>query len=216
LVAGVTLVCGTAARAQDAGDPSTTNEQGGRGWNYPSKGPTREQSRAAGGDEHWWEHGPWSVAASFGPAWFTGDGVSGNTDFAAEARLARDVSHDVYLLGSYSFLDVETKVDDPTTGSSREQSHDLHAVCFGAGFRVDLTEEVQLFIEPKAGVLFGGDTDAAPVGMLSAGVEISATEGVWIRLAVTGLVTDANINTNHTHANLDSGVFATVGIAFEF
>src|SRR4051812_27624077 len=115
IVSGVALAWAPAARAQDAGDASSSD----RGWNYPSKGPTREQSRAAGGDEHWWEHGPWSVAASFGPAWFTGDGVSGNTDFAAEARLAPDVSHHLYLLGPYSFLDVATKVGDPPTASCR-------------------------------------------------------------------------------------------------
>jgi hypothetical protein len=213
VAAAAALTCGSAVRAQAPDDTTTTNA---RDWNYPPQGPTRSQARAAGADEHWWENGPWSVAASFGPAWFAGDGISSTTDFAAEARLARDLSHDVYLLGSYTFLLAETKVTDPATGSSDEEDHDLHAISFGAGFRLDVTDEVQLFIEPKAGVLFGGDTDPAPVGMLSAGLEVLAAEGVRVRVAVTGLVTDADISTKGRDANLDSGVFGSVGIVFEF
>ena len=197
-----------AARAQNTDADTTTSE---RAWAYPSRGPSRSQARAADPNRSWWDQGSWYASATAGPAWFGGDGLSRSADFAAEGRIARDLTDEVYLVGSYTFALAETKGD--AAGLGGDETHDLHAFALGVGFRFEATPEVQFFIEPRVGVLFGSDADTAPVGMLSGGVEVSVTEGIAVRFAVTGLITDSSISREGAD---DSGVMGTLGIAFEF
>ena len=158
---------------------------------------------------------PWYFTATAGPAWFGGDDVSDATSFAGQVRLARDLSDEAYLVGSYLFAMPETETDT-AGGGTDEDSHDLHAFTFGAGLRGDVTQEVQLFIEPRAGVLFGSDIDAAFAFTLAGGVDFRVTEGVAVRFEVTGLLTDAEIDTGGADANLESGFLASFGVSFEF
>jgi len=202
-----------AARAQASGpdDGATTSE---RNWAYSSRGPSRSQARASDPNRSWWDQGSWYASISAGPAWFDGDGLSGSADFAAEARVARELSDEVYLLGSYTFALVES--DGASAGSGDDETHDLHVLALGVGFRFEATPEVQFFVEPRVGVLFGSDADAAPVGMLSGGVEVSVTEGIAVRFAITALVTDSDISREGQDAKVDSGVMGMLGVSFEF
>jgi hypothetical protein len=204
---------GGATYAQESDSRPTTGE---REWAYPSRGPSRAEARAANANRPGWDPYSWYASVSAGPAWFNGDGLSDSADFAAEGRLAHDLTDEVYLVGAYTFALTETEGDDGLGGSTDEDTVDLHIFSFGVGFRLEATPEVHFFIEPRAGVLFGSDADAAPVGLLSGGVELAVTEGIAVRFAVTGLITDSDINTEGPDANLDSGVMGTLGIAFEF
>ena len=206
--------CGAfTARAQDPNDDagSTTAQ---RDWSYSSRGPTRSEARASDPNRSAWDQGSWYASISAGPAWFGGDNMSNSTGFALEGRVARDLTDEVYLLASYTFALAESKPGPDSFGG--DEHHDLHAFAFGVGFRFEVTPEVQFFVEPRAGVLFGSDADAAPVGMLSGGVEVSVTEGIAVRFTITGLVTDSTISRRGTDANVDSGVMGTFGVSFEF
>jgi hypothetical protein len=199
-----------AAQAQDS-DSTTTSD---RNWAYPSRGPSRSEARAPDPNRPGWDPYSWYASVSAGPAWFGGDRMSNSAGFAAEGRVAHDLTDEVYVLGAYTFALAETRVREELVAD--HDTHDLHVFSAGVGFRFDASPEVQFFLEPRVGVLFGGDADAAPVGILSGGVELSVTEGIAVRFAVTGLVTDSDINTSGFDANLNSGVIGTLGIAFEF
>jgi hypothetical protein len=200
-----------AARAQDSDSGATTAE---RNWEYPSRGPSRSEARAADPNRSGWDPYPWHWSVAAGPAWFNGDNLSDTPAFAVEARLAKDLTDEVYLVGSYDFALVESELGSNSFLSS--EWHDVHALAFGVGFGFDLTPEVQFFVEPRAGVLFGSDADVAPVVLLSAGLEASVTEVIAVRFAITGLVTDTDINRDNADAHIDSGIMGTFGIAFEF
>ena len=202
----------SSAVAQGADDGKTTAE---RDWAYPTKGPTREQARTPGPEAPWWQQGPWYAGVEAGIGWFDGDGLTNAPDFVAEGRIACDLADEFYLLGSYTFALAETEVET-LAGDSEQEKHDIHVLAFGMGARFLASPEMQLFVEPRVGVLFGSDADVAPAGMLSAGIDLFATEGLAVRFAVTGMVTDSDINTDGEDANLRSGVMGTLGIVFEF
>lgn len=216
LVFGLVVALCTATPAQVTGADDESDTTTERRWSYSSRGPGRNLARASDPSASWWETGPWYGGVSAGPAWFGGDGLADSTDFAAEARVARDLTDNIYLLGSYTFAIVESEGDAALGGSGDEERHDLHIFTLGVGFRADVTPEVKLFIEPRAGLLFGSDADAAPVGALTGGVDVSVTEGIALRFAVTGLLTDSAISRDGPDANLESGVYATLGVTFEF
>jgi hypothetical protein len=201
-----------AARGQDTKpDSDATTSQ--RDWAYSSRGPARGQSDP---NKSWWDTGYWYGSVSAGPAWFGGSEMSDSVDFSIEGRIARDLSDDVYLVGSYTFALAETKPADVPGASSEEEKHDLHMLAVGFGLRLEPAPDLQFFLEPRVGLLVGSDADAAPVGILSAGVELSVTEGIAVRFAVTGFVTDSDIERDGPDANLDSGVMGTLGISFAF
>ena len=201
-------------RAQETRpDDATTSD---RDWAYPTRGPTREQARSADPNRPLWQEGPWFGSVAAGLVWFDGDNLSGSADFAADLRLGFDLSNEASLVASYTFALAETEVPSSGGGSVDEETHDIHILALGVDLQADVTHELRLFIEPRVGVLFGSDADVAPVGMLSGGVALTVVEGTTLRLAVTGLVTDSDINTSGEDANLDTGVMATLGLAFEF
>ena len=206
------LALAAPARGQEGDDATTTP----RDWAYPSRGPGPGQGQHTDPNRSWWDTGSWYASVSAGPAWFGGDDMSDSVDFAVEGRVARDLSDEVYLVGSYTFAIAETQASDVPGASDDEEKHDLHILAAGFGVRFDLSRDAQLFIEPRAGVLFGSDSDAAPVGLLSGGVDLIVTEGIVVRFAVTGFVTDSDIDRNGPDANLETGVMGTLGIAFEF
>ena len=208
----VTVIGQAPARGQEGetvtpdGDSRTT---AGRQWSYDTRGPRH----ATGPGQSVVR--PWYFTASAGVGWFGGDDISDTPGFAGQLRLARDLSDEAYLVGSYLFALPETEVTTPGGGTD-EDRHDLHAFTFGAGLRGDVTREAQLFIEPRVGVLFGSDIDAAFAFTLSGGVDFFVTEGVAVRFEVTGLLTDADIDTSGPTANLESGFIANFGVSFEF
>jgi hypothetical protein len=196
---------------RDSDEGRTTAE---RGWTYDTRGPNRSAANQRGGQ--WWENGPWFVALGAGPAWFGGDDLGDSVSFAAQARVGREITDEVYVVGSYLLAFPETDVTDPASGSTADDRHDLHAVTFGVGFQGEVTPEVRLFVEPRAGVAFGSDIDAAPVGAVTAGVALYPTEGIAVRFEVTGLVTDADVDTDAGDAKVKTGVVGTFGVSFEF
>ena len=143
-----------------------------------------------------------------------GDNLSGSPAFVAEGRLAKDLTDEAYIVAAYDFVLVESESQE--SGSTDTAWHDLDAFTFGAGFRLPVSPEVHFFFEPRGGVLFGSDADVAPVGMLSAGLEATAAEGITVRFAITGLATGTDISRNGTDARVESGIMGTFGIAFEF
>ena len=207
----ITACAADAARAQD-GEADPTTDQ--REWNYSSRGPARREAGSRDPGRSWWNEGPWHASIAAGPAWFGGDNISDSVGFVAEVKLARDLTDEVYALASYDLLTAKTEPDPDSFGS--DESHVLHTLALGVGFRFEVTPEVELFLEPRAGILFGGDADAAPAGLLSGGIEVSVTEGIAIRFALTGLLTDSTLSTSGPDGELESGVMGTLGISFEF
>jgi hypothetical protein len=210
LVATLVIFVSTAARAQDPDSSPTTAD---RNWQYPSHGPTRSEAKAADPNRSTWDLYPWHASVSGGPAWFGGENLSGSPAFVAEGRLAKDLTDEAYVVAAYDFVLVESETEASSLSS---EWHDLHAFTFGAGFRLPLSQEVHFFFEPRGGVLFGSDADVAPVGMLSAGLEAMAAEGITVRFAITGLATGTDISRNGTDARVESGIIGTFGISFEF
>ena len=206
---------GSAARGQEApGDPDggTTAP---RDWDYSSRGPERTPGQSSG--RQWWETGPWFIVPSLGGGWFDGDGMSDSPAFIAQLQVARELSGEAYLFGSYLFALPETDGDDASPGGGIDnETHDLHAFTLGAGLRGQINPDFRLFLEPHGGVLFGSDIDAAGVFALAAGVDLVVTEGVSVRFAVTGLLTGADIDTGGADAELESGIIGTFGVSFEF
>jgi len=211
LVATVVMVVSAAARAQDPDASPTTAD---RNWQYPSHGPTRSEAKAADPNRSTWDLYPWHASITGGPAWFGGENLSGSPAFVAEGRLAKDLTDEAYIVAAYDFVLVESESEN--SGSSDTHWHDLDIFTLGAGFRLPLSPEVHFFFEPRGGVLFGSDADVAPVGMLSAGLEAIAAEGITVRFAITGLATGTDISRNGTDARVESGIIGTFGIAFEF
>ena len=210
LLAGVAFDGGVLGQEDaGAGDAGTTSS---RDWSYPPRGPDRGRGDRPGGQ--WWESGPWHASAGVGAGWFGGDDLSDSAAFAAQLRVGCDLSDEAYFVGSYLFASPET---DGGAGDAADESHDLHVLTLGVGLRADVTDGVRLFVEPRAGALFGSGVDAAPVGALTGGVDFFVAEGISIRLELTGLITDAEIDTGDAgSANLDSGVIGSFGISFEF
>jgi hypothetical protein len=200
----------SAARAQDPDADATTAE---RTWQYPSRGPSRSEAKASDSSRPGWDPYPWHWSVAAGPAWFNGDNLADSPAFAVEARVAKDLTDEVYVVGSYNFAYVESNLGANSFLSS--EWHDVNALAFGVGFRFDLSQKVQFFVEPRAGVMFGSDADAAPVGMLSAGLEAAVAEGIAVRFTITGLVTDSDINRRGSDAKNDSAIMGTFGVAFE-
>src|SRR5688500_5029973 len=77
------------AQGQDPDADGTTNR---REWAYPSRGPAPGQRGARAVDPNGSGLGPWYGSVSAGLGWFDGDGLSNSTGFAAEGRLACDLT----------------------------------------------------------------------------------------------------------------------------
>jgi hypothetical protein len=195
--------------AADGGARTTAD----RAWTYDTRGPNQSAAEKPG--TQWWETGPWFMVVSAGPAWFDGDDMANSVTFAGQVRVGRELSRSAYLFGSYLFALPETHITGPG-GNSDFDSHDLHAVTFGGGVQAVLSPEFRLYLEPHLGVLFGSDIDAAPVGALTGGFALYATDYVAMRFEVTGLVTDATIDTSAGDAEIDTGVIVSFGVLFEF
>lgn len=195
--------------AADGGSRTTAD----RAWTYDTRGPS--QSGAVKPGTQWWETGPWFVIVSAGPAWFDGDDLDNSVSFAAQVRVARELSRNAYIVGGYLFALPETDVTN-ASGASNHDRHDLHAVTIGAGMQGDVSPDFRLYVEPHIGVLFGSDIDAAAVGSVTAGVAFFATDQLAMRFEITGLVTDATIDTNAGDARIKAGIVGSFGISFEF
>lgn len=157
----------------------------------------------------------WHFSAGAGVAFFTGDdAVDGDPGFSAELRLAREMTGDFYVVGSYLVATAETESPDPDGATDRDD-YFLHVPTIGIGLRVEATPSIHLFVEPKVGAVFG-DVDAAPVGGATAGADFEIQSGLSLRVGITGLFTDAALDTPAGDVDL-SGIFSVgVGLVFEF
>jgi hypothetical protein len=159
----------------------------------------------------------WFFSGSAGIALFSGsDAVDGQAGFAAELRAAREISGDFYVVGSYLLAVPRTEVTDPLSGSTDRESHALHALTIGLGYRAEITPEIHLFVEPRIGGLFGTDVDAAPIGGASAGIEIDLRPGLAVNVRFTGLFTDTQMDTRVGDVHLNGIWSVGVGLTFEF
>jgi hypothetical protein len=160
---------------------------------------------------------PWQVSGSVGVGYFTGDrAVRDNAGFTAELRVSHDLADSFYIVGSYLLGFARTEVTDPDDGSTDRDTAVLNVPTIGLGFRGEVTPGIHLFIEPRLGLLFGGDADTAPAGGAAAGVDIQLNPGIDVRVAFTGLLTDSDIDTSAGDAHL-SGIWSVgVGLVFEF
>jgi hypothetical protein len=157
----------------------------------------------------------WFVSGTAGIGWFTGDdGIDGDPGFTLELRGAREITGDFYVVGSYLLAFAKTEVS--LEGTSDRDTHVLHVPTIGLGYRAELSPEVHLFVEPRLGVLFGSDADAAPVGGAAAGVELEVRPGLLVNVRLTGLFTDASLDTAGLDQDLN-GIFSVgVGLTWEF
>ena len=158
---------------------------------------------------------PWEVSVSAGAAWVGGDDLSDSMDFAAQLRLGKQLSNEVYVAGSYLFAIAETQFESPLGGPDETEDHDLHIASLGVGLRLEVTEEILFFVEPRIGVIFG-DADTGPVAGFAGGVELAVTEGVALRFEVLGLAADTSLDTAFGDADVDSVAAFTLGVTFEF
>lgn len=159
--------------------------------------------------------GAWFASASVGPAWFSGDRIDEGPDFFAQFRFGRELTREVYLVGSYGIGFVTTDVRTPD-GSRDEETHDLHAVTGGFGVRLELAPEFEVFVEPRVGMVFGSDAHLGPAGGGTAGLSLQAAEGLYLRLELTGLVADTSLDTRGRNADLDALWSVGLGLQFEF
>lgn len=157
----------------------------------------------------------WHFSAGGGVAFFSGDdAVDGEAGFAAEVKLAREMTGDFYVVGSYLVAVAQSELPDPDGGTDQDD-HILHVPTIGIGLRVEATPSVTLFVEPKVGVVFG-DADAGPAAGATAGVDFEIQPGLDLRVGFTALFTDATLDTDAGDADLN-GIFSVgVGLVFEF
>lgn len=160
----------------------------------------------------------WHFSAGAGLAFFSGDdAVSDDPGFAAELKVSRDLSGDLYVVGSYLLGFAESEFTDPVDGTEESDSHVLHVPTIGLGVRFEATPEIRFFLEPKLGALFGSDADAAPVGGATAGVDIELDPGIAVRVAFTGLATDTELEIDDEEEADLNGIWSlAVGLVFEF
>jgi hypothetical protein len=210
------FLAGPARAAQDNRDEDAGFNGRGEGGRDGDRVPTaarraaewRGSSDPSGGDA-------WYFSAGAGVAWFSGDAaVDGDPGFSAQLRLAREMTGDLYVVGSYLVAVATTETPDPNGGIDRGD-HVLHVPTIGIGVRLEATPAVGIFIEPQVGAIFG-DADAGPVGGATAGVLFEIQPGLNLRVGFTGLFTDSTLDTPAGNADLN-GIFSVgVGLVFEF
>jgi hypothetical protein len=159
---------------------------------------------------------PWYLSVAPGIAFFSGDDVDADPGFFVEARLSRDLTEDVYVVGAYLFTGAGTETPDPLGGSDDSETHYLHVPTIGVGLRAELNPEIHLFIEPRIGAVLTDDGDAGPAGGAAAGVTIELDPGISVIVGFTGLVTDTTLETDAGDADLDAIWLVGVGLMFEF
>jgi hypothetical protein len=210
----LTFAAGPARAAQDDRDEDAGFN--GRGDSEGERVPTaarraaewRGSSDPSGGDA-------WHFAAGAGVAWFTGDDdVDSDPGFSAEVRVARDMTDDLYVVGSYLLTVPRTETPDPDGGTDRDD-YVLHVPTIGVGARLEAGPSVSLFVEPRIGAIFG-DADAGPVGGATAGAIIEIQPGLNLRVSFTGLFTDSTLDTPVGDADLNGIFNVGVGLVFEF
>lgn len=159
----------------------------------------------------------WHFSAGAGLAFFSGDdAVSDDPGFSVEVKASRDLTADLYVVGSYFVGFADSEFTDPFDGTEESDSHVLHVPTIGIGVRFEATPEIRFFLEPKLGALLSSDADAAPVGGATAGVDIELDPGLAVRVSFTGLVTDTELQTDAGDADLDGIWSVGVGLVFEF
>jgi hypothetical protein len=160
---------------------------------------------------------PWFASASAGVAWFDGDkGIDNQTGFSAEFLVGRELTSDWYVVGSYLLAIPKTEVTDPRSGDTVDETHALHIPTIGVGYRLEVSPEIHLFIEPRIGAVFGSDADLGPVAGGSTGVEFNIQPGMAIDVRFTGLFANTKLDTRAGEVDL-SGIWSVgVGMRFEF
>ena len=160
----------------------------------------------------------WHFSAGAGLAFFSGDdAVSDDPGFALELKASRDLTADLYVVGSYLLGFAESEFTDPVDGTEESDSHLLHVPTIGLGVRLEATPEIGFFLEPKIGALFSSDADAAPVGGATVGTDIELDPGIAVRVSFTGLVTDTELEVDDdAEADLNGIWSVGVGLVFEF
>ena len=157
---------------------------------------------------------PWHFSFGVGFAYYSGDDFD-DTGFAAEVKLARDLSSGFYVSGAYLLAFAETEVADPLDGSTSDETHVLNIPTLGVGFRAEFSPEINLFIEPRIGAVITGG-DAGMAAGASAGVNIQLDPGISVHFTFTGLATDASVDTDAGDRDLNGLFAAGIGLVFQF
>ena len=193
----VTLATPRKSVAQEDGAPGRTPTGARRAAEWR---PTRE-----GLDSN-----PVYFSATVGLGFFSGDEAIDDVGFTAELHGSGEITGGLYFAGSYLLAFVQTE-----GFFGEDDTHFLHAPTVGLGYRAEIMPEIHLFIEPRIGVLFGGE-DAAPIGGAAAGAEFQLNPGLLLHARFTGLLTDAEVDTGTFNADLDAIWSVGVGVTFEF